>query len=316
MRATRIAAAMAGAAWAACALLSGGPASAVDDPAVQVLIDTVGRVKNTMTWTVDPRMAPQIGQSFTVDRPLLVTQVVLHPDELAFAKKAEYLVSAYKAEHFTYLHDRGSTGAVTVLNIWKSDGTPIPTGTEPKKSGFDVAAGGFTNVYSRSYDVPVTLGQSFTLPLEPAVRLEPGTYLAAWYFQFPDKRVFGVRFWGEVSGHSQGQWFGGQWVPTVCRYAPMRDTSPPGTSAYIADQWSSPYGIAPSGPPPGTIGYQTWFRQYTAKTPGCQHPDLAGFSKKGVPIDKNGRPVRNPYHPRYQPMNTGDLDMQLIGSPL
>ena len=296
------------------ALVGTASQALADEP--QVLVDTVGSTNLVTDWTVDPRMAPQIAQSFTLDRPVLATFVSLHPSEISLAKKPEYLLASYRAEHFVYLRDKGSTGATTVLNIWKSnDGAPIPTGTEPRK-GFDVSGAGFTNVYSRTYSVPVAPGKEFRLPLDPAVRLDPGSYLVAWYFQFTDKRIFGVRFWGEVSGHSDGLWFGNQWIPTACRYAPLPDTSPPVTSAYVADQWASPYGAAPTGPPPGTIGYQTWFLQYVSKTPGCHHPDFAGFNAKGVPIDKHGKPVKNPYDKKYQPMNTGDLDMQLNGTYL
>lgn len=287
-------------------------AARADQPGV--LVDTVAATNLVTDWTVDPRMAPQIAQSFTLDRPVVASAVALHPSEISLAKKPEYLVTNYKAEHFVYLHDKGSTGATTVLNIWKSDGNaPIPTGVKPG-TGFDVTAGGFTNVYTKTYRVPIVLGEAFTLPLEPAVTLEPGNYLIAWYFQFDDKRVFGIRLWGEVSGHSDGLWVGQQWIPSRCKYAPLPDTSPPGSSVYAADQWATPYGATPSGPPPGTIGYLTWFMQYVAKTPGCKHPQFAGFSKKGVPIDKFGRPLKDPYDKRYQPMNTGDLDMQLIGT--
>lgn len=300
---------------AVASLLMAAPARAAGEP--QVLIDTVGAPEPNSLWTVDPRMTPQIGQSFILDRPVSATSVVLHPTEFSLAKKPEYLVAAYRHEHFNYFFDEGVLAANTSLNIWKSnDGSPLPVDPEPKKYGFDVAAGGFTNVYSRAYTVPFDLAKDFALPLEPAVTLEPGLYLVAWYFTFPDKRVFGIRFTGEVSGHSQGKWMGTQWLPTLCKYAPIPDTSPPGSAAYAADQWAPPGGLSPSGPFPGTIGYQTWFHPYDSKTISCLNPNIASYDKNGVALDKKGKPLKNPNFMKYMPYNTGDLDMQILGTPL
>ena len=100
-------------------LAAGSLPAAVGETASQVLVDTVGaRVPNGF-WTVDPRMQPQIGQSFVLDRPVSATSIVLHPDSITLAKKPEYLVAGYRNEHFRTLVKKGSVDAVTVLNIWK-----------------------------------------------------------------------------------------------------------------------------------------------------------------------------------------------------
>jgi hypothetical protein len=287
----------------------------------EVLIDTVGaRVPNSF-WTIDPRFQPQIGQSFVLDRTVSATSVVLHPASIALAKKPKYLGMAYRAQNFTTLTGRGSVSATTVVNIWRSDSnTPLPVDPRPRKGGFDVAAGGFTNVYNSTYSVPFDLSKPFVLPLAPAVTLDPGVYLVAWYMQFPQDPVFGVRFEADVNGRSGGTWRGDEWIPSICKYAPIPDSSPPGSGAFIADQWASPFGVAPSGPFPGTIGYQTWFRAGTEKGPseitGCIRPDFGGFDKKGRPIDKKGRLLKNPYDQKYYAMELGDIDMQLMGSVL
>lgn len=295
------------------------PPVMADSTGSPVLIDTVAAKTGTTDWTVSPMYAPQIGQSFTLDRPVLADSFVLHPDEVEFAKKVEYLFARYQPYYYRVLHANASMAATTRLNIWKSnDGVTIPVVTEPGK-GFDVTAGGFTNVYSHEYRVPVEIGKPFVLPIEPAVQLDPGNYLVAWYFTFDDKRIFNLRFWGEVSGHSDGQWHDRKWLPTVCRYKPLPDTSPPGSAAYAADQWASPYGASPSGPPPGTIGYLTWFYAYVSKTPGCGTvalPGYAGVNKQGLPINKQGKLIKDPFNQKWQPMNTGDLDMQLTGTSL
>lgn len=287
----------------------------------EVLIDTVSaRVPNSF-WTIDPKFQPQIGQSFILDRTVSATSVVLHPASIALAKKPKYLGMAYRAQNFTTLTGRGSVNATTVVNIWRSDSnTPLPVDPRPREGGFDVAAGGFTNVYTSTYSVPFDLSKPFVLPLDPAVTLDPGVYLVAWYMQFPQDPVFGVRFEADVSGRSGGTWRGDQWIPSICKYAPIPDSSPPGSGAFIADQWASPFGVAPSGPFPGTIGYQTWFRAGTEKGPsditGCIRPNFGGFDKKGRPIDKKGRPLKNPYDQKYYAMELGDIDMQLMGSVL
>jgi hypothetical protein len=208
-----------------------------------------------------------------------------------------------------------------VLNIWKSKSdSPLPVDPTPKKGGFDVAAGGFTNIYTRTYSIPFDLAKPFELPLEPAVTLDPGVYLIAWYVQFPESPVFNVRFDAEVSGKSGGSWRGDEWIPSICKYDPIPDSSPPGSTGYIADQWATPYGAAPTGPFPGTIGYLTWFRAGTDKAPsditGCSRPDFGGYDKKGRPVDKKGKPLKNPYDFKYYSMELGDLDMQLKGSNL
>ena len=301
-------------------LAAGSLPAAVGETASQVLVDTVGaRVPNGF-WTVDPRMQPQIGQSFVLDRPVSATSIVLHPDSITLAKKPEYLVAGYRNEHFRTLVKKGSVDAVTVLNIWKSNtGAPLPVDPTPRRGSFDVAAGGFTNVFSREYSIPIDLSEPFTLPLEPAVALEPGVYLAAWYFRFPSAPVFGVRFKGEVSGRSGGLWKGDQWITSLCKYASIPDSSPAGTAAYVADQWAPPGGTAPSGPFPGTIGYLTWFRAGMDKghpASGCVRPDFGGYNKKGVPIDKKGKPLKNPYDQSWFHAETGDLDMQMLGTAL
>lgn len=306
----------------ACLGLVAAPVAASPSSAAstgEVLIDTVFAKVPNSAWTIDPRMQPQIGQSFILDRPVSVTAVVLHPSSMAIAKKPKYLVMAYRAEHFTTLTGTGAIDAVTVMNIWKSDtATPLPVDPTPKKGGFDVAAGGFTNVYTGTYSEPFDLSKPFALPIEPSLTLDPGVYLVAWYMQFPSKPVFNVRFNADVNGHSGGLWQGDQWITSVCNYDPIPDSSPPGSSAFIADQWASPYGATPTGPPPGTIGYRTWFRAGMEKGPtditGCVRPDFGGFDKRGRPIDKQGRLLKNPYDQRWSSMETGDLDMQLIGS--
>lgn len=287
----------------------------------EVLVDTVSAKTPNSELTVDPWMQPQIGQSFVLDRTVSATSVVLHPISMAIAKKPEYLAMAYRAQYYRTLTGRGSVDAVTVLNIWKSkENTPLPVDPTPKKGGFDVAAGGFTNVYSATYSVPVDLSKEFFLPLEPAVTLEPGVYLVAWYVQFPGQPVFNVRFAADVSGHSGGLWQGDQWITSVCKYAHIPDSSPPGSAAFIADQWAPPGGAAPSGPPPGTIGNLTWFRAGMGKGPmditGCIRPDHGGFDKRGRPIDKKGKLLKNPYDQKWYTMETGDIDMQLIGTQL
>jgi len=284
----------------------------------EVLIDTVGAKVPNAFWTVDPRMQPQIGQSFILDRTVTSTSVVLHPSSMAIAKKWKYLGLAYRAQNFRTLTGRGSVKAATVLNIWKSNtDTPLPTDPTPKKGGFDVAAGGFTNVYTATYSVPFDLAKPFELPIEPSVTLDPGVYLVAWYMQFPEAPVFNVRFNAEVSGKSGGSWRGDEWIPSICNYAPIPDSSPQGSTGYIADQWAPPYGAAPTGPFPGTIGYLTWFRAGTDKAPtditGCSRPDFGGYDKKGRPIDKKGKPLKNPYDFKYFSWEIGDLDMQLKG---
>jgi hypothetical protein len=65
------------------------------------------------------------------------------------------------------------------------------------------------------------------------------------------------------------------------------------------------------------IGYQTWFRAGTDKSPteitGCSRPDFGGYDKKGRPVDKKGKPLKNPYDFKYFSWELGDLDMQLKG---
>ena len=302
-------------------LLSGGVLSptASAQPPGEVLIDTVTAPVPNSFWTIDPRMQPQIGQSFILDRTVTTTSVVLHPYSIALAKKWKYLGMAYRNQYFKTITGRGSVNATTVLNIWKSNtDSPLPVDPTPKKGGFDVAAGGFTNVYTNTYSVPFDLSRPFALPIEPALTLEPGVYLVAWYMQFPGTPVFNVRFLAEVSGHSGGGWRGDEWIPSICTYAPIPDSSPPGSTGYIADQWASPYGAMATGPFPGTIGYQTWFRAGTDKAPteitGCSRPDFAGYDKNGRPIDKKGRPLKNPYDWKYSTWELGDLDMQLVGT--
>lgn len=310
--------------FAACVGLVVAPSVVVPSSAAQrgeVLIDTVAAKVPNSAWTIDPRMQPQIGQSFVLDRPVSVTEVVLHPASMAIAKKPQYLVMAYRAENFTTLTGRGSVDAVTVMNIWKSNSNaPLPVDPTPKKGGFDVAAGGFTNVYTGTYSEPFDLSKPFALPIEPAVTLEPGVYLVAWYMQFPNKPMFNVRFNADVNGHSGGLWQGDKWITSLCKYDPLPDTSPPGSSAFIADQWAPPYGATPTGPPPGTIGYLTWFRAGMEKGPvditGCVRPDFGGYDKRGRPINKKGKLLKNPYDQRWSTMETGDLDMQLIGTNL
>lgn len=136
--------------------------------------------------------------------------------------------------------------------------------------------------------------------------------------QFPQDPVFNVRFYAEVSGKSGGGWRGDQWIPTICKYDPIPDSSPPLTAAYVADQWTSPHGATPSGPFPGTIGYQTWFRAGMDKGPseitGCIRPDFGGYDKTSRPINKKGKPLKDPYNWKYGPYELGDLDMQLMGT--
>jgi hypothetical protein len=96
--------------------------------------------------------------------------------------------------------------------------------------------------------------------MDPPLRLEPGNYLAAWAATFSDKRVFGLSFWSANSGASAYWQDGREWIESVCSEVAVPDRSLPGTSAYLADQWASPYGVAPTGPFPGTIGFITWFR--------------------------------------------------------
>lgn len=57
----------------------------------EVLIDTVASKAPNSQWTLDPRMQPQIGQSFVLDGAVSATSVVLHPSSIALAKKPEYL---------------------------------------------------------------------------------------------------------------------------------------------------------------------------------------------------------------------------------
>jgi hypothetical protein len=180
-----------------------------------------------------------------------------------------------------------------------------------------VAAGGFTNVYSHTFTVPVDLSRPFTLPVEPGVNLDPGVYLVAWYFAPSDPRVFNLRFVGEANGHNYGRWddAGLAWGPTSCKTGTLPDSSPAGSAVYAADQWAPPNGTSPTGPFPSTIGYLTWFRPYETKTPGCiQDPRVAGWNKKGVPVDKNGKPVSNPDGRPWGASSTGDLDMQITGA--
>ena len=287
----------------------------------EMLIDTVASKAPNSQWTLDPRMQPQIGQSFVLDRTVSATSVVLHPSSIALAKKPEYLTMAYRNQYYRTLTGRGSINAETVLNIWKSKSDPpLPADPTPKKGGFDVASGGFDNVYTDSYSIPVDLSKPFVLPIEPALTLDPGVYLIAWYMQFPGSSVFNVRFSAEVSGKSGGGWQGDKWIPTICEYDPIPDSSPPGSTAYIADQWASPYGAVASGPYPGTIGYLTWFRAGTDKAPtditGCVRPDFGGYDKNGRPVNKKGKPLKNPYDWKYSSMELGDLDMQLMGTVL
>lgn len=137
----------------------------------EVLIGMVGAKVHNAFWTVDPRMQPQIGQSFILDRTISSTSAVLHPSSIAIAKKWKYLGLAYRARNFSTLTGHGSVKTTTVLNIWKSNtGTPLPTDPTPKKGGFDVAAGAFTNTYTATYSVP----------LETTLTLDPGVYLIAW----------------------------------------------------------------------------------------------------------------------------------------
>jgi len=49
---------------------------------------------------------------------------------------------------------------------------------------------------------------------------------------------------------------------------------------------------------------------------GCVRPDFGGWDKKGRPIDKKGKLLKNPYDQRWWTMETGDIDMQLIGTDL
>lgn len=285
----------------------------------QVLVDTVlAKVPNS-AWTIDPRMQPQIGQSFMLSQPVAVSSVVLHPASIALAKKPKYLGMAYRAQNFKTLTGQGIVHPETVMNIWRSNSdAPLPVDPTPKKGGFDVADGSFTNVYSGEYAVPVDLSKPFVLPIEPAITLDPGVYLVAWYMQFPQQPVFNVRFNADVNGHSGGLWQGDRWITSLCDYDAIPDSSPPGSSAFIADQWASPYGIAPSGPFPGTIGFQTWFRAGMEKGPtditGCVRPDFGGWDTNGRPIDKKGKPLKNPYDQRWWTMETGDIDMQLMGA--
>jgi hypothetical protein len=279
------------------------PSVAQANPAGDLLLDTVSG-EASVTAYVEPKFSPQIGQSFAITEPVTATSFVLQAEGVAYAKKLQYLNSQYDFQHFVYRHAGESIPATTLLRIWRSnDGAPIPDSMQPPGfTSFDVATDSFTQVYSRSSTAPIKTGAPFALAIEPPLHLDPGNYLAAWAFEFPDKRIFNVMFLSAISGTSAYFQDNREWIESVCSTPASPDTSLPGTSAYVADQWAPPGGIAPSGPFPGTIGFTTWFRPTGGKQ-ALDHCPAYTWADRS-----------HPDHRKAPGTLAGDLDLQIYGT--
>lgn len=265
--------------------VSGVLASSVSAaPKSEVVYESVrsGPMNSFFEW--GPVGFPMIGQTVTISTPIRVDEVRFFPDELSRWKKLEYITRNQNGEYDQAWIESRFSGKVPVdstLEIWKYLGE----GAIP--DSFDTLEG-FESVYRATTGKDIQLGKPYTIPVKPAVVLEPGRYFVSLGMESPDKNIAALRFWGQQNGTNKKGGYGHDVPNPPCKYKPTRDSTK-GDRAYKIDGSA----MTPYGPFPGTIGFGTKFIEQDTKVTECV--------------------VRGQYGDADMIWNPGDLQMELIG---
>lgn len=273
-----------GAAAAAVMVIGAVAPSSVAAPKKEVVYESVRSGLMNSFFELSPRHFPQIGQSVTITAPVRVDEVRVFPDELSRWKKLEYITRNQNGEYDQAWIESRFSGKVPVdstLEIWKFLGE----GAIP--DSFDTLEG-FESVYRATTGKDIQLGKPYTIPVKPAVVLEPGRYFVSLGIESPDTNIAALRFWGQQNGTNKMGGYGHDVPNPPCKYKPTKDSTP-GDSAYKLNATDK----APSGPPPGTVGFGTTFMEQDTKVTECA--------------------VRGQYGDADMIWNPGDLQLDLIG---
>ena len=253
-------------------------------PKKEVVYESIrsGPMNSFFEWS--PRYFPQIGQSITITSPVRLDEVRVFPDESSRWKKLEYAQRNEQGEYDQAWVQSNVSGKVpvdTTLEIWRylGDGV-IPAAFNTRE--------GFENVYRGQTGKDLRIGNPYSIPVKPAIVLQPGRYFVSLGMVTPDANLSAIRFKGQQNGTNTKGGFEHDVPNPPCKYKPTRDSSN-GDRAFRLDASDQP----PPGPPPATVNFGTTFAEQDTKVSECA---VAGL-----------------YGDESMIWNPGDLQMELIG---
>lgn len=253
-------------------------------PKKEVVYESIrsGPMNSFFEWS--PRYFPQIGQSITVTSPVRLDEVRVFPDESSRWKKLEYAQRNEQGEYDQAWVQSNVSGKVpvdTTLEIWRYlGGGVIP-------DAFNTLEG-FESVYRGQTGKDLRLGKPYSIPVKPAVVLQPGRYFVSLGMVTSDVNLSAIRFNGQQNGTNTKGGYEHDVPKPACKYKPTRDSSK-GDRAFRLDTSDQP----PPGPPPATVNFGTTFAEQDTKVSECA---VAGL-----------------YGDESMIWNPGDLKMELIG---